>query len=208
MTEPQTKQRRTLTWVAVAIGVLALLWAGYLQVKVSSEKDGATTQAQSLADRVTEACRQGGKTAEDLGPACPQATKIQNDPTPPAAGPQGERGDPGLKGEPGEPAPIVPGPPGPVGPKGDKGDPGQNGERGPGGEPGTSGPQGEPGDQGQKGDKGEKGDPGEGGQPGEAVYVTSIHLDMTTCTGTGTLSNGAAFAVNLDGCLIPANRPT
>lgn len=205
MTEPQIKQRRTLTWVAVLIGVLALLWAGYLQVKVSSEKDGATNQAQSLADRVTEACRQGGKTAEDLGPACPQATKIQNEPPPPAAGPKGEKGDPGRNGEPGSPAPVVPGPTGPQGPGGEPGQGGPVGERGPEGPGGPVGPKGDPG---QPGAKGEKGDPGEGGEPGEAVYVTSIRLDMTTCTGTGTLSNGNAFTVNVDGCLIPANRPT
>jgi hypothetical protein len=201
MTEPQAKQRRTLVWVAVCIGVLALLWAGYLQVKVSTQKNDATSQVQSLADRVADACRQGGKTAEDLGLACPQATEIKNQPPPPAAGPKGDRGDPGKTGEPGAPAPVVPGPPGPTGPGGEPGAPGKDGERGP---EGPAGPKGATGDTGAKGDTGPT---GPGGEPGPTVYVTSIELDMTTCTGSGTLSNGNAFVVNLDGCTIPANRP-
>ena len=59
-------QRQLITWVALAIGVLALLWAGYLTLSnhfdAQTAQGQATTsdnQAKSLADQIQSQCKAG-----------------------------------------------------------------------------------------------------------------------------------------------------
>jgi hypothetical protein len=143
------------------IGVLALvLLAGILYLvfqAVQTAHDARQGQA-TLAQRVTEACTNGGPAADELRRvgACQQAAGVPGPPgaqgTPGSEGPTGPRGEPGPggpQGPPGVPGPN--GPPGPSGPAGLQGDPGAAGPEGaagppgPAGDPGPSGTQGPPG---------------------------------------------------------------
>src|ERR1051326_43017 len=162
-----------MTWVALVIGIVALLWAGYLQVQSHNKAQTAeqsATAGQDLATEVQAARAQGGEVARKLGKLCQQAADVKSNPPPQrgAAGAQGQTGPQGPQGIQGIPGPQgVQGPAGPAGPvggTGDTGSAGQNGTQGPKGDPGETGPAGPAGPQGEpgpKGDTGPKGDPPE-----------------------------------------------
>jgi hypothetical protein len=156
------KSKRRMTWLALIAGILALCWAGYLQVQsqqaVTDTQGQLSTkddQAQTLADQVQAACAKGGATAQALGAACTKASEIKDTPALPVAGPTG---------------PVGPeGPPGPVGATGNKGEPGTQGVPGSAGSPGTNGTPGlagEPGASGSDGQNGAQGEPGPAGPEG------------------------------------------
>ncbi|MDQ0377955.1 hypothetical protein [Amycolatopsis thermophila] len=74
--------RRT-TILALIISVLALAAAGWVvwaQVATTTDKAAVEEQAQSLADRVAEACAKGGQAAAELGRACQQAAEVKPGP--------------------------------------------------------------------------------------------------------------------------------
>lgn len=187
---PEEKPRRVLVWVAVVIGILALLWAGWLQVKVSTKADNTQSaltakdnQAQTLADAVSAACRSGGTAASILGQACPQAAKIQNNPSPP--GERGPQGVPGVQGVPGaQGVPGVQGVPGAVGSQGTPGTTGVPGANGLNGSQGVQGPKGDAGATGAPGPSGPKGDPGTNGANG-TVTAAPQPPDSWTYTEPG-----------------------
>jgi hypothetical protein len=151
------------------IGILALLLlAGILYLVFQAVQTAHVAQQDqaSLAQRVTEACANGGPAAVELHRvgACQQAAGIPGPPGAPGApgpeGPSGPRGEPGLPGPPG-PAGGA-GPPGPAGSAGLQGDPGSQGAAG---EPGPAGPAGSPGEPGASGAAGPPGPPGPAGSP-------------------------------------------
>lgn len=175
--EPVTaKSRKLTTWLALLAGVLALLWAGYLQVqthKTATDAQGSAVtsdnQAKDLASQVQAACAKGGAQAASLGRACQTAGEIQAAPPPGpegATGPIGPVGPQGPEGVQGDTGPVglsgvpgAPGTPGSDGKAGDRGLDGHDGAQGPQGEPGPSGPQGEPGASGAPGTDGTDGAP-------------------------------------------------
>jgi len=176
--EPKSS-KRLITWLSLAAGILALCWAGYLQVQsqqtVTDTQGQLSTkddQAQTLADQVQAACAKGGATAQALGAACTKASEIKDSPAPPIAGPtgpvgpEGPPGPMGATGNKGEPGPQglpgsagTPGSEGKAGGEGQAGTPGKNGETGPQGEPGVAGPEGPPGAPGENGANGQDGTP-------------------------------------------------
>lgn len=187
--------KKIVNWVALVLGVLALLWAGHLQIRANDATEAARTaeavqgaQAQSLADQVRAACERGGEVARQLGAACQKAADVKATPAP-------------IEGPPGVPGPS--GPPGPEGPKGDTvtgpqgapGAPGANGQSGNtgaagrDGQDGAEGPQGEPGPAGPEGPQGVPGPAGPQGPPGESPssWTFQDNLGQThTCTRTST----------------------
>lgn len=146
------------------IGVLALvLLAGILYLvfqAVQSAHDARQDQA-TLAQRVTEACTNGGPAAEELRRvgACQQAAGVPGPPGAPGAagseGPTGQRGEPGPTGPQGTPGTA--GPLGPAGSAGLQGDPGAAGPEGAAGAAGPAGPAGDPGPSGAQGPPGPAG---------------------------------------------------
>lgn len=169
--DPPKSSKKVLTWLALLAGILALLWAGYLQVqsqKTVTDTQGQLSskddQAQTLADQVQAACAKGGATAQALGAACTKASEIKDSPAPAIAGPtgpvgpegpQGVAGATGNKGEPGDqgiPGTVgTPGIDGKAGSDGQAGAPGKDGENGAQGEVGPAGPEGPPGTDGEAG---------------------------------------------------------
>jgi hypothetical protein len=152
------------------IGVLALLLlAGILYLVFQAVQTAHVAQQDqaTLAQRVTEACVNGGPAAVELHRvgACQQAAGIPGPPGAPGApgapgvpgpaGPSGPRGDPGPSGAPGPAGPV--GESGPTGPAGSVGLQGDPGSQGPAGEPGPAGPAGEPGPSGAAGPPGPAG---------------------------------------------------
>lgn len=165
-------KRQVITWIALAIGLLSLVWAGWLTVTNHQDAQVAQDQASSargLADQVQQACRKGTWTGNPS--ACSQASAVKQAPaTPGEAGPPGP---PGPQGNPGPTGPI--GPPGDTGatgatgaggPPGKQGDQGLDGHDGATGEPGPEGPQGDPGPTGPTGATGAQGPAGPPGPPG------------------------------------------
>jgi len=175
--------------VIAYIGVAS--WIGY-QSRQTAES--LATQGQDLATQVKAECAKGGEVARKLGPLCQQAADLEK--TPPVAGPAGERGPIGPVGPPGVPGPTGPsGAPGQTGPVGDTGEPGSVGPEG------SQGAKGDTGATGPEGPAGPPGEPGSQGPPGEAApRITDVSLDMATCTGTITLSDGTSFPINVTGC--------
>lgn len=198
---PDLPAKKIMTWVALLIGVVALVWAGYLQVQNHVKAETAqqsATAGQTLADQVKAACAKGGEVARQLGAACQQAADVKaNPPAQPGAtgsqGVPGEQGPQGVQGIAGTQG--LQGQPGTTGPVGDTGQPGSTGEsgtqgpKGDTGEPGPGGPAGQPGEQGSKGDQGEA-----------APRITNVSMDMSSCTGTVTLSDGTSFPIAMSGC--------
>lgn len=163
-----SRHRSFISWAALALGVLALLWAGYLQLQTRDRADTAQSsavssdnQAKDLAAQVQVACAQGGSTAVQLGAACQKAGEIRDQPPPPVPGAQGPIGPPGAQGERGASGPV-----GERGEKGDVGEQGAQGQQGPSGEAGTAGPKGDTGPAGPAGKDGAQGAPGPSGVPG------------------------------------------
>jgi hypothetical protein len=140
-------------WTTAVAGILALLWLAYDRVATQFDTNAVSREATNLAQQVADACARGGEVAAQLGPACQQASRVQQViPGPPGA--QGERGPEGPKGD-----------------KGDRGEQGADGGPGPSGAPGApalavTGPPGPPGQDGQAGQAGADGAPGRDGAPG------------------------------------------
>lgn len=194
-------KRQLITWIALVIGVLALLWAGWLTISNHRDAQQAQDQAASakdLAAQVQAACRTG--TWKGNPSACTQASQVQQAPAPTGVqgppgppGPQGSEGPRGLNGAPGPSG--VPGQPGANGVDGKSGASGSDGKNGSQGEVGPTGPQGPPGEKGDKGDTGAKGDkgdsvsgpPGPSGPPGEMPQTITFSMDgqTYTCTKNG-----------------------
>lgn len=161
---PDLPAKKILVWVALLIGVVALVWAGYLQIQNHNKAESATATAnagQDLAAEVQAACARGGDLAAKLGRLCQQAADVKNQPP---AGPAGERGPQGPVGP--------PGPTGAQGVPGPQGVQGQPGTQGPLGSTGPVGPNGQNGTEGPAGPKGDPGPPGPEGPPGSTSTVT------------------------------------
>lgn len=189
------KRKRVLNWLALVLGILALLWAGHLQLKTNDAAEQARqseiakgAQAQSLADQVRAACDRGGDVARQLGAACQKAADVKATPAP-QAGPQGPQGPMGPEGPPGDTVTGpqgVPGDPGQDGRIGDTGATGSTGKDGAQGPKGDTGPAGPPGPAGADGAPGPQGPPGEPGQsPSSWTFTDSLGVTHT-CTRTST----------------------
>lgn len=193
-------KRPLLIWIALIIGVLGLLWAGYLQVSTHQDLTNSDNAARDLASQVQDECQKG--TWKGNPAACSQANQVQAAPTPVAIpGDQGPPGEPGPQGK--EGARGMAGPGGPTGPSGAPGEPGSNGvngnpgtdgsngENGAQGEPGPTGPQGPPGPPGANGSDGDPGPAGMNGAPGSngsppAGWTWTDLTGTHTCTRTNT----------------------
>ena len=219
-----------------SIALILLVLLGFLAWTVWSintskqEADDAATNANSLADEVTNACAEGSVEIDGRD-ICAKAKQVKKDVAEPTkagpAGPQGVRGRPG-------PRSTIPGPtgqqggdgedsdvPGPAGEKGQDSDipgpagiPGEDSEvPGPRGERGAPGSDGEtvvgpPGPAGAKGEKGESvtGPPGSKGEKGES----GRGISGVTCTSGGdwkfTFTDDTSITV--DGpCRVSSLRP-
>lgn len=200
-------KRQIITWLALLIGVLALLWAGYLTLAnhqdaqtAQNQATNSDAQAKSLADQVKAQCEAGTWSGNPA--ACTQASSIQASP-PPAPGPaglQGPQGVPGLqgpKGQTGDPGAVGPqgqiGAGGPPGKTGDQGLDGHDGAQGPQGDKGAAGDTGPAGPQGPQGDQGAQGPAGPKGDTGSLAPFTFPRDDgvLITCT-----PNNAGTAYN------------
>jgi hypothetical protein len=191
-------KRQIITWLALLIGVLALLWAGYLTLAnhqdaqtAQNQATNSDAQAKSLADQVKAQCEAGTWSGNPA--ACTQASSIQASPPPepgPAGlqGPKGQTGDPGAVGPQGQ---IGAG--GPPGKTGDQGLDGHDGAQGPQGDKGAAGDTGPAGPQGPQGDQGAQGPAGPKGDTGSLAPFTFPRDDgvLITCT-----PNNAGTAYN------------
>lgn len=197
-------KRQIITWLALLIGVLALLWAGYLTLAnhqdaqtAQNQATNSDAQAKSLADQVKAQCEAGTWSGNPA--ACTQASSIQASP-PPEPGPaglQGPQGVPGLQGPKGDPGAVGPqgqiGAGGPPGKTGDQGLDGHDGAQGPQGDKGAAGDTGPAGPQGPQGDQGVQGPAGPKGDTGSLAPFTFPREDgvLITCT-----PNNAGTAYN------------
>lgn len=196
-------KRQLVTWIALVIGVLALLWAGALSVSnhqaaqdAQGQAANSGNQAKSLADQIQAQCQ--AHTWSGPPAACVQASSVQQAPAPtppPGAagaqgpvgpqGPQGPVGATGAKGDTG--AAGATGPTGSGGPPGKQGDQGLDGHNGAKGDTGATGPQGPAGPAGPQGDPGPAGPPGAPGPTGpQGPPPSQFSFDpgtgMITCT--------------------------
>jgi len=205
--EPEAaKPKRKATWFALLLGILALLWAGYLQIqthKTATDAQGSAAssdnQAKDLASLVQAACAKGGEQAASLGRACPAANEIQSAPPPGpegATGPIGPPGPPGPEGPKGDTGPV--GLSGTPGPPGTPGSDGKAGDRGLDGHDGTQGPQGDPGPQGPRGDQGEPGASGapgtDGAPPASWTWTDPLTGTVYTCTRSNTNDRAPTYS--------------
>lgn len=189
--------RITFAIMLLVIGYIG--YSAYISNKVQESTQTLANQGQDLATQVKAECAKGGDVAKQLGPLCQQAVNLEQAPS---VGPAGERGPTGAvgpvgpQGEPGVPGPQGPvGGTGPVGPVGDTGAPGSAGPEG------SQGPKGDKGDQGPMGPQGDTGPAGPQGPGGEpAPRITNVTLNMSSCTGTITLSDGSSFPITMTGC--------
>lgn len=189
-----------VTFVIMLLVIAYIGYASYVGYKTQEATQSLANQGQDLATQVKAECAKGGDVARKLGPLCQQAANLEQ--APPVAGPAGERGPTGSVGPAGpQGIPGVPGPQGPVGatgPVGPVGDTGQPGSPGPGGSQGPKGDKGDQGPMGPRGDVGPEGPQGPGGEP--APRITDVSMNMSSCTGTITLSDGSSFPINMTGC--------
>lgn len=154
-----TTRPRWATGALIGILVAAVAWLAIDRISTRVDANTAAQEATSLAGQVADACARGGDIAAQLGPACQQATRVQQaSPGPPGA--EGPPGPPGQKGDKGEPGVGATGPPGPPGPAitGPPGPPG----------PAITGPPGADGKDGVDGKDGKDGADGNDGAPGPA----------------------------------------
>ena len=185
-----------LARITFGILILVVLYIGigtWYNLRQKQDADVLADKGQDLASQLLTECAKGEDFYQKHRDLCAQAANLDSQPR---SGAKGERGDPG-----------------PVGPRGEKGDTGAQGARGdtgssgPVGDTGAPGSGGKDGAQGPKGDKGDQGDVGPAGEPGEqgpagrdAPRITDVKLDMSSCTGTITLSDGTSFPVSMSGC--------
>lgn len=187
----------TLAKVTFGFLVVVVLYIGiasYVGYQRKQEADAKAAQGEDFATQVQAECAKGGDLARKLGLLCQQAADVKASPSPQPGdrGPKGDKGDTGPTGV-GIPGPVGPrGELGPVGPKGDTGAPGSDGKDGSQGEKGDPGPGGPAGEPGAAGPKGDKGDP--------APRITNVSMDMASCTGTVTMSDGTSFPIEMTGC--------
>jgi hypothetical protein len=192
-----------LARITFGILIVVVLYIGIgtwynLREKKSAEMQAG--QGQDLAAQVQDECAKHLDFYEKNRALCAKAANL--DSQPPVSGAKGERGEPGPMGPQGtqgiqglQGARGDTGTPGPVGDTGQPGQSGKDGSQGPKGEPGEPGPGGPQGEQGSQGPKGDKGDP--------APRITDVALNMDSCTGTVTLSDGTSFPITMTGCPQP-----
>lgn len=189
-----------LARITFGILIVVVLYIGigtWYNIRAKQSAEVQAGQGQDIAAQLQAECAKHLDFYEKYPALCAKAANL--DSQPPVSGAKGERGDQGQMGPQGiQGVPGLQGPRGDAGaqgPVGDTGQPGLNGQdgsqgpKGETGEPGPGGPQGEPGSQGPKGDKG---DP--------APRITDVALDMGSCTGTVTLSDGTSFPITMTGC--------
>jgi hypothetical protein len=154
---PDSVARRKRNLYAALAGITAalLLIGTFAWGMVAGQRaDTATTNAQTLATQVKEACATGQLVVDDRN-LCAKADKVAAEPAQPIAGPPGPEGRQGERG-----------PAGPPGRDGVNGKAGSDGESGPAGEAGASGRDGAPGTAGARGVAGPPGPAGKDGQDG------------------------------------------
>lgn len=206
--------------ILVAIGFL--IWTIWSINTTQQEADNATTNANALADQVSQACNEGAVKIDGRD-ICTKAQQVKDDVKPAEPGPQGRRGlqgprgvpgpagTPGTDGETGEQGEAgQPGAEGQPGQDGESGSPGEDGEPGAAGQagaPGKNGTTGQPGAKGEKGDPGKTGDKGEKGDKGEA----GRGVKSVTCTASGdwsfTFTDGTTVTVT-GPCRVSDPTPT
>jgi hypothetical protein len=192
-----------LARITFGILIVVVLYIGigtWYNLRQKQDSDALANQGQDLAAQLQAECAKHLDFYEKNPALCAKAANL--DSQPPVSGAKGERGEQGQMGPQGiqgvQGLQGARGDTGTQGSVGDTGQPGSNGQdgtqgqKGEIGEPGPGGPQGEPGSTGAKGDKG---DP--------APRITDVALDMDSCTGTVTLSDGTSFPINLTGCRQP-----
>lgn len=194
-----------LARITFGIMILVVLYIGIgtwynLRAKESAQQQAS--QGQDLAAQLQAECAKGLDFYDKHRDLCVKAADLDAQPTPKSDPLQGPKGDPGREGPKGDK-----GEPGATGPSGAQGQPGDKGQVGDTGQPGPGGPEGS---QGPKGDKGDQGDVGPAGEPGEqgpkgqdAPRITDVRMDMSSCTGTVTLSDGSSFPIAMTGCTPP-----
>jgi len=189
-----------LARITFGILILVVLYIGigtWYNLRQKQDADALANQGQDLAAQLQAECAKHLDFYEKNPGLCTKAANL--DSQPPSSGSKGERGEQGTMGPQGiQGVPGVQGPRGDVGgqgPVGDTGGPGSNGQDG------TQGPKGETGEQGPGGPQGEPGSQGPKGDTGDpAPRITNVALDLHTCTGTVTLSDGTSFPIDVTGC--------
>lgn len=182
-----------LARITFGILIVVVLYIGIgtwynLRAKESAQQQAG--QGQDLAAALQAECAKGLEFYDKHRELCAKAANLDSQPQQPGTGPRGDQGLRGEKGDPG--ASGSPGQPGLKGDTGDTGAPGLNG---------LDGSQGSQGSKGEQGDTGPAGGPGQQGPKGEdAPRITDVHLDMASCTGTITLSDGSTFPISMTGC--------
>lgn len=182
-----------VTAALLLIGVF--LWGAAM----SQSNEVSTSNAQTLAEQVKQACSTGQLVIDDRN-LCEKAAQIAASPTELVPGPPGPRGNDGNDGDTGPTGPAGPpgrdstvagpaGPGGPPGPQGDAGTVGATGAQGPQGMagldstvPGPQGPQGVAGPAGPPGANGTDGDDGDDGQTPTSFRFTDRTGATYTCT--------------------------
>jgi len=155
-----SKARRDWVNVLLIVVVLVLLaWIAWDNVKSSTRADVATSNAQTLAEQIQQACLAGDVIVGSRN-VCARADAVADQPNVPVQGAQGPAGVDGKNGRDGLPGfPGVNGPTGVVGPAGE---PGGNGQNGAAGTDGSVGPNGVDGAAGAPGPAGVNGTDGRG----------------------------------------------
>ncbi|MFB9776346.1 hypothetical protein [Brevibacterium otitidis] len=182
--------------LAIAAG-LALMWVSEQQAK--QDADDARSNAETLADEVQQACRQGDVKIDGRS-ICYQADAVKQQATDPntigRVGPAGPPGPPGPTGPAGRGIQGVPGPAGAPGPAGKDsnapGPAGRAGAAGADGKDGAVGPPGPKGDPGPAGPPGPRGDRGAAGESGRGIASIACGSDGAWKV---TYSDGATEAV-------------
>jgi hypothetical protein len=185
-----------LARITFGILILVVLYIGigtWYNLRQKQDADVLANKGQDLASQLQVECAKGLEFYDKHRDLCAQAANLDSQPR---SGAKGERGDQGPMGPQG-----IQGVPGPQGPRGDTGTPGPVGDTGGPGLTGQEGAQGPKGDKGDQGDVGPAGEPGEQGPAGrDAPRITDVKLDMSSCTGTVTLSDGTSFPISMSGC--------
>jgi Collagen triple helix repeat (20 copies) len=153
-----SKARRDWVNVLLIVVVVALLaWIAWDNQKSSTRADVATSNAQTLAEQIQQACLAGDVIVASKN-VCTRADAVADQPNVPVQGAQGPAGDDGKNGRDGLPGlPGVNGPTGTTGPTGELGGNGQNGAAGPAGADGSAGANGVDGTPGPAGANGTDG---------------------------------------------------
>jgi hypothetical protein len=218
MTDDTDVNRRKRNLYAALSGVTAafLLVGVFLWGAAMSQSNVvSTSNAQTLAEQVKQACSTGQLVIDDRN-LCEKAAQIAASPTELVPGPPGPRGNDGKDGATGPTGPSGPagrdstvagptGPGGPTGPQGEAGSVGATGAQGPQGLAGLDssvpGPQGA---QGAAGPAGTNGTDGADGEPGQTpTSITFTDKTGTTYTCTPDPPGSSTYTCAAQGGLIP-----